>query len=79
MLTLLLIIAAVVAKSFAADQCAVSDSDKVDCGFVGVQQSDCENKGCCWSPAGEGSSVPWCFYKSGVQQETCYGFQVKLL
>lgn len=38
-------------------------SSKSDCGFVGIDQPGCESKGCCWKPAGSGSSDPWCFYK----------------
>ena len=37
---------------------------KTDCGFVGIDQSGCEQKGCCWVPA-PGTSDPWCFYKQG--------------
>jgi alpha-glucosidase (family GH31 glycosyl hydrolase) len=44
--------------------CSVSDGDKVDCGFVGVDQGQCEAKGCCWSPAGQNSATPWCFSPS---------------
>lgn len=42
--------------------CAVSDSAKVDCGYAGIDQGGCEAKGCCWSPAGQNSATPWCFY-----------------
>jgi hypothetical protein len=35
--------------------------------FVGIDQSGCEGKGCCWVPAGNGASqdTPWCFYPDG--------------
>lgn len=48
----------------ASSQCSVSDADKVDCGFVGITQSECESKSCCWSPAGSDSQTPWCFSPS---------------
>jgi len=37
--------------SVATSTCTVSDSEKVDCGFVGINQSQCETKGCCWVPS----------------------------
>ena len=46
------------------ESCSVNESDRLDCGYVGVDQSTCEGKGCCWQEAEEGSSTPWCFYKS---------------
>lgn len=45
--------------------CTVDDPSKVDCGYVGVTQSLCEGKGCCWVPGAQGSSTPWCFYPAG--------------
>lgn len=47
------------------DGCKIPESARVDCGHAGTQQTDCEASGCCWQPAGEGSSVPWCFHPSG--------------
>jgi alpha-glucosidase len=35
-----------------------------DCGFVGINQDQCESKGCCWSPDKPG--FPWCFYSNGA-------------
>lgn len=29
-------------------------------------QSGCESKGCCWSPAGDNSATPWCFYQTST-------------
>lgn len=43
--------------------CNVSDNDRQDCGYVGIDQNGCQSKGCCWSPASSGA--PWCFYDSG--------------
>lgn len=49
--------------STGGEQCAVSDYDKRDCGFLGVTQDACEGKGCCWAASSGGS--PWCFEKRG--------------
>ena len=32
-----------------AQDCA-GVSDKVDCGYMGVDQQQCQDKGCCWQP-----------------------------
>lgn len=69
--TVVLAAAAIVAVS--AD-CAVSDASKVDCGYVGITQSGCESKGCCWQQS-QNSAIPWCFYQSGAAT-SCYGYQV---
>jgi len=47
--------------------CDVANSDKLDCGFMGVDQSKCEADGCCWQPVARNGSMkdtPWCFYPS---------------
>eukprot|EP00118_Oscarella_pearsei_P028778 m.2900 g.2900 ORF g.2900 m.2900 type:complete len:913 (+) comp8961_c0_seq1:1487-4225(+) len=31
-----------------------------DCGYVGIQQPECNSKGCCWHPTQDHS--PWCFH-----------------
>jgi alpha-glucosidase (family GH31 glycosyl hydrolase) len=58
------VVATVACNSLAkyGSTCAVSDSAKVDCGYAGIDQGGCESKGCCWSPAGDNSATPWCFY-----------------
>lgn len=48
-----------------AASCSVKDADKVDCGYMGINKTQCEAKGCCWVPAqSEGllTDTPWCFY-----------------
>lgn len=37
---------------------------RVDCGYQGITQSVCEDRGCCWAPASENSVDPWCFRKA---------------
>lgn len=56
-----------------AANCAVSDYDKVDCGYMGITQSGCESKGCCWASSST-NGVPWCFYGAGTAT-SCYGYQ----
>lgn len=45
-------------------ECVVDDFDKADCGHG--SEDSCAAVGCCWKPAGQGSSTPWCYYKAGV-------------
>ena len=59
-----LLLFVLIAVSFATD-CSVSDPAKVDCGYVGITQSQCEGKGCCWVAAST-SSIPWCFNPAGA-------------
>lgn len=45
--------------------CSVSSSDKIDCGYYGIDQDSCESKGCCWQPVYDsGVDSPWCFFDS---------------
>eukprot|EP00475_Leptophrys_vorax_P024062 TRINITY_DN3311_c0_g1_i7.p1 TRINITY_DN3311_c0_g1~~TRINITY_DN3311_c0_g1_i7.p1 ORF type:complete len:649 (+),score=172.66 TRINITY_DN3311_c0_g1_i7:100-2046(+) len=38
-----------------------------DCGFWGVTQSQCEAKGCCWSPVDPNpTNLAWCFHPNSV-------------
>lgn len=71
--TLLLAVLGVVG-SFAA-QCSVADYEKMDCGYVGIDQTGCEAKGCCWASSTV-SSVPWCFYQAGAVT-SCFGYSVR--
>lgn len=57
-----LVLSAILSSAL-ADQCS-DVSQKSDCGFVGMDQSGCEYKGCCWAPDLNGD--PWCFYPSPV-------------
>ncbi|CAK0826020.1 unnamed protein product [Prorocentrum cordatum] len=41
-------------------QCAVPDHRRRDCGYVGVDQGQCEARGCCWKQGGHGA--PWCLH-----------------
>lgn len=46
------------------DSCDVNNSQKIDCGYSGINQQGCNQKGCCWVPQYQGSTTPWCFYGS---------------
>lgn len=48
-----------------SQSCTLSDDQKADCGFMGINQQQCEAKSCCWKPANDLKGVPWCFYPSG--------------
>ena len=48
-----------------AQSCEMEDPLKIDCGFMGIDQTQCEAKGCCWKPTNQLGGTPWCFYASG--------------
>ncbi len=50
-----------------SDTCDTLDQDKTDCGYVGITQSECEQKSCCWAESSS-PQTPWCFNK----QVSCY-------
>lgn len=63
---------------YLCDECGnVSDYSKLDCGYSGITQSECETSGCCWQESSE-SSVPWCFYKDTPETSSCYGYQSQI-
>jgi len=68
--SLVTIAIALATPALAADKCAVDDSDKFDCGYVGINATYCQAKGCCWSES-DTSGVPWCFYSTG-DVTTCF-------
>jgi hypothetical protein len=55
----------------AAQSCDVSSSQKVDCGYAGINQAQCESTGCCWATGSPGSVEPWCFHKTDASP-TCF-------
>jgi len=40
----------------------VPDSSKQDCGYFGIDESDCVGSGCCWQESSSGA--PWCFNRA---------------
>eukprot|EP01038_Epipyxis_sp_PR26KG_P005833 gene5833-8048_t len=57
----------------ASDCSAVADYNKVDCGYVGIDQTGCQAKSCCWATSTTGA--PWCFYENAPATSNCFGFQ----
>jgi len=43
--------------------CSLSDSKKKECGYMGINQSQCEGSGCCWQESST-NGTPWCFHKA---------------
>jgi len=43
-------------------QCGVAEFDRTDCGFFGIDEAGCVNRGCCWKSSNV-QGVPWCFNK----------------
>lgn len=42
-------------------------SQRNDCGYVGINQQQCEAQGCCWSPVDPNpSNLPWCYQKASA-------------
>jgi hypothetical protein len=80
-LFLSLVVATAVSLAY-GQNCLLNDDEKKDCGFAGIDSTACVAKGCCWSPAGQNSATPWCFYGSSDTStyelesigETAYGF-----
>lgn len=77
MKAILAILVAVQIATINAAQCSVADYDRVDCGYVGITQSQCQSKGCCWASSTT-NGIPWCFYQQGAST-SCYGYQVRVL
>jgi len=44
------------------DDGTCSVSNKVDCGYLGIDQSECQSTGCCWAESSV-QGEPWCFQK----------------
>ncbi|KAL6777600.1 AGL1 [Auxenochlorella protothecoides x Auxenochlorella symbiontica] len=57
----------------AADQECDWTGPRVDCGYVGITEGECRNKGCCWNPADFQDfpyvDVPWCFTQNAHPAE----------
>ena len=64
-----LIFSAMLLATGFAQQCEVQDPLRVDCGYMGIDQSACVAKGCCWKPAFDfqekENDTPWCYYPAG--------------
>lgn len=48
-------------SSFSIDKCTgISDDDKIDCGYMGIDKDACDKRGCCWNTNVK-NGIPWCF------------------
>ncbi len=48
--------------------------DRIDCGYMGIDQQGCQDKGCCWQPAqDEGES---CHVRSDWETQICLKYFV---
>lgn len=45
-----LLVSALFTALGASQSCSLEDAQKTDCGFFGINQQQCEGKGCCWKP-----------------------------
>ena len=41
--------------------CRISREERKECGYFGIEKTECERRGCCWLTDDIGSAVPWCF------------------
>jgi len=56
----------------------MAEEDRKDCGFAGVTQQQCEDKGCCYRPTetrnlsdGTKNHRPWCYHRSSAPVCKC--------
>ena len=47
------------------DTCSVRAEDRNDCGWYGIDQDTCEDRGCCYDDTDFGFETNWCFYPTG--------------
>ena len=46
------------------------EATRIDCGYVGSNQENCEASGCCWSPIQNNpDNLPWCYFTSSNGEE----------
>jgi len=59
-----------------SQNCGVTD--KVDCGYLGIDQQGCQDKGCCWQPSNKVADfdTPWCFYPDGGGGGDCTDYNL---
>jgi len=63
---LLCLFSSIATKASASTCSSVESSSKVDCGYTGVTQSECESQSCCWQQLEDNSKDPWCFKPAPV-------------
>ena len=67
---------AVALRAVVSQNCGVTD--KVDCGYFGIDQQGCQDKGCCWQPSNKvrDFDTPWCFYPDGGGGGDCTDYNL---
>ena len=58
-----------------AQECALQDIEKLDCGYLGITEVECVNSGCCWAPD-DTPGIPWCYRK--LSEGSCFILQAAL-
>lgn len=53
-----------------APTCEVAESNRMECGFYGIDEPGCLNNGCCWRSSGM-QGVPWCYAKAAPPVTQC--------
>ena len=53
--------------------CSVSNRFKIDCGYFGIDQTQCEAQGCCWQEIADNpDNYPWCYQQGGTSAGSFY-------
>lgn len=45
------------------EECGAVENDRVECGFDGISETECRQRGCCYERTGD-ANVPFCFRKT---------------
>jgi glucoamylase len=71
-----LIILYALCQAAIAEECDLPDIEKLDCGYLGITQGECEISGCCWIPD-DTHGIPWCYRKRS--EGSCFILQRTML
>ncbi|KAG0235892.1 hypothetical protein BGW42_004538 [Actinomortierella wolfii] len=52
--------------------CPADIVSRRDCGYLGIGEKECTDRGCCWDSKPNNLNGPWCFFK----QHACKGYKV---
>ena len=53
--------------------CSVSNRFKIDCGYYGINQTQCEAQSCCWEEIDDNpDNYPWCYQQGGTGAGSFY-------
>jgi len=63
--SLLVVVVVVAVAALVAAQSCNNSGNRVDCGFTGITQQQCQAQGCCWNQVNPNpNNLPWCFYSN---------------